>query len=93
MGQVISSILPEAVGVAISPVPIIAVVLLLATPRGKGNGLALLLGWLVGLAAVGTIVLLLADPAEAAGDDGPADWVGWFILILGVLAVLGGLGQ
>jgi hypothetical protein len=93
MGRAIGDILPEAIGVAISPIPIIAVVLLLATPRGKGNSLAFLIGWLVGLAAVGTIVLLLADPAGAAEDDGPADWVGWLILILGGLAVLAGIGQ
>lgn len=93
MGHAISSILPEAIGVAISPVPIIAVVLLLATPRGKGNALAFLVGWLVGLAAVGTIVLLLADPAGASQDGGPAVWVGWFTLILGALAVLAGIGQ
>lgn len=93
MGQAIGNILPEAIGVAISPVPIIAVVLLLATPRGKGNSLAFLLGWLVGLAAVGTIVLLLADPAGAADAAGPAAWVGWFILLLGLLSVLGGISQ
>lgn len=93
MGQAISGVLPEAIGVAISPVPIIAVVLLLATPKGKGNALAFLVGWLVGLALVGTIVLLVADPAGASGDDGPAAWVGWLTLILGLLAVLAGVMQ
>ena len=88
-----SDILPEAIGVAISPIPIIAVVLLLATPKGKGKSLAFLLGWLVGLALVGTIVLLVADPAGAAGDEGPAIWVGWLILALGVLAVVLGINQ
>ena len=93
MGSVIGEILPEAIGVAISPVPIIAVVLLLATPRGKGKAVSFLLGWLVGLMVVGTIVLLVADPAGAAGDDGPATWIGWFTSILGALAVLLGVRQ
>lgn len=93
MGQAIGDILPEAIGVAISPIPIIAVVLLLATPRGKGNALSFLVGWLVGLGVVGTIVLLVADPAGASADGRPATWVGWLILILGALAVLLGIRQ
>jgi len=44
--------------VAISPVPIIAVVLMLATPRGRVNGPAFLGGWLLGLAA-GTLLYCL----------------------------------
>ena len=64
MGSAIGEILPLAVGVAISPIPIIAVVLMLSTPKGKGNGLAFLLGWLIGLGLVGVIVLLVADPGR-----------------------------
>ncbi len=88
MGSAIGEILPLAVGVAISPIPIIAVVLMLSTPKGKGNGLAFLLGWLIGLGLVGVIVLLVADPAGASEDGGPAMWVGWLLLVLGLLAVL-----
>jgi hypothetical protein len=93
MGSVIGEILGLAVGVAISPIPIIAVVLLLSTPTGKGNSLAFLLGWLIGLGLVGVIVLLVADPAGASEDGGPALWVGWLILILGALAILLGVRQ
>lgn len=93
MGQAIANVLGEAVGVAISPVPIIAVVLLLATPKGRGNSVSFLIGWLVGLAVVGTIVLLLADPAGASTDEGPAAWVGWLTLVLGLFAVIAGIMQ
>jgi hypothetical protein len=72
MGPAIGEILPLAVGVAISPIPIIAVVLMLSTPKDRGNGLAFLLGWLVGPGLVGVIVLLVADPAGASEDSGPA---------------------
>jgi hypothetical protein len=48
MGQAISDILPMAVGVAISPVPIIAIVLMLGTPRARVNGATFAVGWLVG---------------------------------------------
>ncbi len=80
-----------AVGVAISPIPIIAVVLMLSTPKAKGNGLSFLLGWLLGLGLVGVIVLLVAEPAGASEDGGPATWVGWVVLILGLIAVLIGI--
>lgn len=93
MGAAIGQVLPEAIGVAISPIPIIAVVLLLSTPKGKANALSFLVGWLVGLGLVGVVVLLVADTAGAGDDGGPAAWVGWLILTLGLLAVLIGIRQ
>jgi hypothetical protein len=50
------------VGVAISPIPIIAVVLMLVTPA-RANGPMFVLGWIVGLAAIGVIVLAIAGGA------------------------------
>ena len=38
MGQAIGEVLPLAVGVALSPLPIVAVVLMLVTVRAKVNG-------------------------------------------------------
>jgi threonine/homoserine/homoserine lactone efflux protein len=61
MGQAIGQVLAFGVGVALSPVPIIAVVLMLATPKGRVNGPAFLAGWILGLAVVGTIVLLVSS--------------------------------
>jgi threonine/homoserine/homoserine lactone efflux protein len=89
MGDAIGQVLSLGVGVALSPVPIIAVVLMLATPRGRVNGPAFLLGWVVGLAVIGTIVLVASSGAGATGDDGaPADWVSWVKIGLGVLLAL-----
>ncbi len=39
MGQAIGQVLSYGVGVALSPVPVIAVVLMLASPKGRINGL------------------------------------------------------
>ena len=61
MGSAISSILPQAIGVAISPVPIIAVILILFSQRARSNGPAFLVGWVLALAVVGSIVLILAN--------------------------------
>jgi threonine/homoserine/homoserine lactone efflux protein len=85
MSQAIGQVLPLAVGVALSPVPIIGMVLMLATPRARSNSLAFLAGWIAGLAAVGTVVLLVSSGAEASEGGGPADWVSVLKIVLGVV--------
>jgi hypothetical protein len=75
MGSAIGGSLPLAVGVALSPVPIIAVVLMLTTRRARVNGPAFVIGWLAGLGAIGAIVLSLSGPAGASSSGSPATWV------------------
>jgi hypothetical protein len=84
MGEAIGQSLPLAIGVALSPVPIIAVVLMLTTPRARANGPAFVLGWLVGLGVVGAVVLALAGPGGASEQGQPATWVSWLKLLLGL---------
>jgi threonine/homoserine/homoserine lactone efflux protein len=93
MGDAIGQVLSLGVGVAISPVPVIAVVLMLATPRARANGPAFLLGWLAGLTLVGVIVLLASSGADASSDGEPATWVGVLELVLGALMLLIALRQ
>jgi threonine/homoserine/homoserine lactone efflux protein len=69
LGQAIGDLLPAAVGVALSPVPIIAVILMLATPRARTNGPAFAAGWVAGLVIVSVAVLLLAGGADDADSD------------------------
>ncbi len=87
MGSAIGAVLPLAVGVALSPIPIIAVVLMLATPRGRTNGVAFVGGWMLGLAVAGTIVLLVSGGAGASDGNEPATWVGVVKLLLGVALI------
>jgi hypothetical protein len=83
MGQAIGGSLALAIGIALSPIPIIAVVLMLTTPRARANGPAFVLGWLLGLGVVGAIVLAVAGPANASTSGAPATWVSWLKIILG----------
>jgi threonine/homoserine/homoserine lactone efflux protein len=85
MSQAIGQVLSLAVGVSLSPIPIIGVVLMLATPRARSNSLAFLAGWVAGLAIVGAIVLLVSSGAEASESGAPATWVDWLKIVLGVL--------
>jgi len=85
MGTAIGEMLPLAIGIAISPVPIIAIILMLITPKARSNGLAFLGGWLLGLAVVGTIVLIVANTAGIATSSGPSRTVSIIKLVLGLL--------
>jgi hypothetical protein len=93
VGNVIGDILPLAIGVAISPVPIIAVILMLFSARARTNGPAFLAGWVVGLAGVGAIVLALSDSGDLSDQGGPSTAAGVVQLILGVLLLLVSLRQ
>jgi threonine/homoserine/homoserine lactone efflux protein len=88
MGKAIGDILPLAIGVAISPVPIIAIVLMLGTPRARGNGLAFAIGWLAGLTAVGAIMLVIASGNATSGTGEPATWVSVLKLVFGIAFLL-----
>jgi threonine/homoserine/homoserine lactone efflux protein len=88
MAEAIGQVLSLGVGVALSPVPIIAVVLMLGTPRARANGPAFVLGWVTGLAVAGAVILLVSSGANASDDGDPATWVGVLKLVLGVLLLL-----
>src|SRR3954468_3328821 len=87
MKDAIGGVLAFAVVAAISPFPIIAVVLMCATPRARANGPAFLLGWIVALAVVGTVILLASSGIDASDDGKPATWVSLLKLVLGALCL------
>jgi threonine/homoserine/homoserine lactone efflux protein len=86
LSQAIGELLPSAVGVALSPVPIIAVILMLATPKARSNGPAFAIGWVLGLIVVSVVVLIVASGADDAGSTS-SDAVNWTKLIFGLLFV------
>jgi threonine/homoserine/homoserine lactone efflux protein len=88
MGDAIGQMLPAAVGVALSPLPIVAVVLMLVSRRGRTNGPAFVLGWIVGLAIIGVVVLGIAGGAGASEDGNPKTGVSVLKLVIGVLLLL-----
>lgn len=92
MGQAIGDVLAPALGVAISPVPIIAVVLMLGTARARATGTAFGAGWIVGLVSVTALVLVLSSDAGSGSSDTPAA-IGWIHLGLGALFWLMALRQ
>jgi threonine/homoserine/homoserine lactone efflux protein len=87
MGKAISEVLPFAIGVAISPVPIIAVILVLFSARARINGPVFAIGWVVGVAVVSTVVYLVADAGDVSTSGGASDTSYWIKLVVGLLLV------
>jgi hypothetical protein len=88
VGQGISDVLTFAIGVAISPIPIIAVILMLFSQRARVNGPAFLLGWVISLAAVCTVVYVVSHDGSVATSNTASDSVSWGKIVLGVALVL-----
>jgi threonine/homoserine/homoserine lactone efflux protein len=87
MGDTIGEILPLAVGIAISPIPIIAAILMLLSPKAKGTSLGFLFGWLVGIIAAIVIFTLLSS-VLAQPADGPSTLASVIKIVLGALLLL-----
>ncbi len=88
MSQAISSMLTFAIGVAVSPVPIIAVILMLFSSRARVNGPVFLLGWVLALAVVATVVYLLANASNPTTSGDASTTISWGKIVLGALLLL-----
>jgi len=92
MGNAFAEIVPLAIGVAISPIPIIAVILMLFSQRARVNGPAFLVGWIVGLTLVTGIVVALST-ASGSSSGGPSTFASLLKVVLGALLVFIGFRQ
>lgn len=86
LGPTIGDLLPSAVAVALSPVPIVAMILMLGTSRARSNGIAFAVGWLAGLTAVTALVVLVAGDTDSNEDASTGASV--VVLVLGLLFLL-----
>lgn len=81
--QAVANALPIAVGIAISPLAIVALMIILMTPRASRNAPAFLLGWLVGFLIVGVLASLIPGVENEPGD--PKTLAGIVRIVLGLL--------
>jgi hypothetical protein len=87
MLPLLGDLVPYAVPVALSPLPIIAAIMLLLGPAGATGAAAFLAGRLATIAALTLVVALLA--AQLTGTPAAAERGGWLRIALGVLVLLG----
>ncbi len=88
MGQAIGDVLPFAIGVAVSPIPVIAVILMLLSARAAPNSRALLGGWILGVAGACAILLALSGLIDTNANGSPSNSSSVIKLVLGVLVLL-----
>lgn len=84
--QVLGSNLSAALGVSVSPIPIIALILILTSPRARSIGPVFVGGWVLAC-AVGIAGAALLGSAAEAGQDGSAGDQGVDVLglVIGLL--------
>lgn len=90
MGSAIGAMLGPAIGLAVNPLPIIAVIRLLTAPSGRAGGFAFALGWTVPIAAVSAV---LVGVGGARTGSEPARWTFWLQLAIGLLFLVLALQQ
>lgn len=83
MNEVIGEILPLATAIAISPMPIIAAILMLFSPR-KGASVGYLFGWIAGVAVVFALSISLSSLLEGNEDSGAKPVQGLIKIALGL---------
>ena len=86
LADAISSSLPMAVGVALSPIPVAAILIILMSARAGINATAFLLGWMAGILTVGLVVSLMPGLLTARGE--PTQLSGLTRVALGVALLL-----
>ncbi len=75
MGDAIGAKLGYAVGIAVSPIPIAAVILMLFSGRARVNSVSFMVAWVAGIVLVTTVVVLI--PGLETDDSEPSDTTGW----------------
>jgi threonine/homoserine/homoserine lactone efflux protein len=87
MNGAIGEILPLALAVAVSPIPIITAILLLLAPGVRAKAIAFFLGWTGGI-TIAVVVFALLSGLLGSEKDGSSPIVGTIKILLGVLLLL-----
>lgn len=77
--------LPQAIAIAISPIPIALVIVVLVSERGRANGPAFAVGWVLGIAATTLVAGWVAEGASVATDPDASEGGGLVQIALGAL--------
>lgn len=87
MGSVIGGLLPLAVGVAVSPIPIIAAILMILSKNAGGAAKGFAVGWVAGILVVTGVMTSLAGTLGGT-DSEPSTGASIVKIILGVALVV-----
>jgi hypothetical protein len=84
----LDQIIPLALTIALSPIPIVGMLLMLLSERGYRSGMAFTLGWIVGIAFSATALSLLVSLLPLPSGEGPRRIFNVVPVVLGVGLIL-----
>jgi threonine/homoserine/homoserine lactone efflux protein len=91
-GSLLTTLIPLALVIAISPLSVIPAVLVLQAPHPRPTSLAFLGGWLLGLAAL-TAIFVASSGALTGLRNSPPTWASWLRVVLGLALIAFGIYQ
>lgn len=91
MWQVFGGILPLAVAAALSSMPIMAMLIILLSPRRGESALPFLTGWVLGCVAVLVLGTVAAQAIPLQRERKANTTIGWLEIVIGLLMVVLGV--
>jgi hypothetical protein len=88
VGEAIGNLIPYALGIATSPIAVIAVILMLLSKRGRANSSSFLGGWLVGVVGASIVLLALARKLHNGSNGSSSHTSSILEVILGAVLVV-----
>ncbi|NUP28920.1 MAG: GAP family protein [Nocardia sp.] len=93
MGTVIGDLLPLAVGVSISPIPLVAAILMILSKNASAAAGGFAAGWTAGIVLATVVFTLLAAVIGLSTDSEPSAAVAWMKIGLGLLLLAVAVAQ
>lgn len=90
LGSLWTALIPLALVVALSPITVIPAVLVLQTTHPRSTGLAFLIGWLLGLAAL-TAAFVAGSGLLGGLHRTPPAWASWLRIAVGAVLIAFGV--
>ncbi len=89
MGSAIAEVVPAAIGVVlVNPMPVMAVIVMLFSPRASATAPAFVLGWVLGMVGVFGVLLFVIAPENIVGDSRDPSTLALVVKIVIGLALL-----
>lgn len=88
MARAVGDLIPYALGIATSPIAVIAVILMLLSKRGGANSASFLSGWIVGVAGASVVMLAFSRALHNGPRGGSSETSSIVDVILGALLLL-----
>jgi hypothetical protein len=90
MGAAIAEVVPVAIGLMlVNPLPVMAIILLLFSPRARSTAPAFVSGWIIGLLVVFGLFLFVLAPEKLVGSEREPSALSFIVrLVLGLVLLI-----